>query len=271
MRKWEDNGSKERSENILLTLIECNSVVNVMWCTQSSVERKIHCFPSVSTSSDSQQLHIYFSTFWSLLTFLTLSKALPSVAENQRSTGNIHITHIVEQASLWRWENRFPLCTNTCRGPLKAVTQWLTQTYPDIDPWRLNVFRISFATNRWFIIQSCNITTTQIHCKMDSNGGNRAHSCRHICTVLRTRTYTKADAYRNTPVFMHWVTVNMGNYVCSFVFVFATGMFTHTFTHNDTQYPCVFALSMFGMFQAIDKIKDKHTWHGDKPLDYLEY
>lgn len=30
MRKSEDNGSEERNENILLTLIECNSDVNVM-------------------------------------------------------------------------------------------------------------------------------------------------------------------------------------------------------------------------------------------------
>lgn len=34
MRKWEDNGSEERSEKILLTLIECNSVVNVMYTEQ---------------------------------------------------------------------------------------------------------------------------------------------------------------------------------------------------------------------------------------------
>ena len=58
MRKWEDNGSEEENENILLTLIECNSDVNVMSCAYSSVELSSLYFSSVSTSNESLQLHL---------------------------------------------------------------------------------------------------------------------------------------------------------------------------------------------------------------------
>lgn len=99
MRKWEDNGSEERNENILLTLTECNSDVYVMSCAQCVDE--IHCFLCMY---ESQRLHLFLHISTPFIVSLSLSKLftmLPkintAVETHRYSRANVAATNSTPQ------------------------------------------------------------------------------------------------------------------------------------------------------------------------------
>lgn len=180
--------------------------------------------------------------------------------------------------------------TNTrIGGESESVTHicaWTnTWTHPEVESWRLDVFKRWFVTHRWFIMQPSKVPLNIISIQMrgwKTNTGRHTWT-QHIHKFLWIWTYTKKHTCcLVVKMFRQFVFLPDVNCVCFFnAFALATGMFTHSDTLNemlanvaltDTHMQplqCVFALSIMllsglrknAWHDVCHKNKKDHWWH----------